>query len=251
MPLVVAVAYVKHGRLHYADAGALADELEIGARVVVEHPDGERVATVLWGPSEPLDAMENLPTLVRRASPADVEAGDDALRRAARARTAAKRAIRVRGLPMQVLGTEWRAQDQRVTIWFSAPRRIDFRELLRALTAEIGMRILLRQVSERERAKLVGGVGVCGRELCCATFLDTFEPVTLQMARDQHLGTDPMRIAGACGRLMCCLRYEHPAYVDFTGHPPRADGEPTSAAGGCSAAGSCGSRAAYDEARSS
>lgn len=239
MTTVVAVAYVKHGRLHYADPSGVP--VAIGEQVVVAHPDTERVATVLWGPSEPLDDLHDLPRVVRAASQADIATSEDARRRAVKAKAAARRLIRERGLPMQILGSEWIGADKRVTVWFAAPRRIDFRELLRALTAEIGMRVLLRQVSERERAKVVGGVGVCGRELCCATFLDGFEPVTLQMARDQNLGVDPLRIAGACGRLMCCLRYEHPSYVHYTGRPPGPGGD-------CSVADSCGSRAAHDKA---
>lgn len=243
MPSVFAVAYTKRGRLHYVDAAGLS--VPVGERIVVAYPDRERVGTVLWGPSEPLEPVGTLPRALRAAAPNDTQQADDGVRRAARAKTAAKRLIRQRALPMQVLGTDWVSADQRVTIWFAAPRRIDFRELLRALTAEIGMRVLLRQVSERERAKIVGGVGICGRELCCSTFLDAFEPVTLQMARDQHLGTDPLRISGACGRLMCCLRYEHPSYVDFTAHPPQAG-----SGGGCADAAGCGPRAAHDDAHS-
>ncbi|MFV0459730.1 MAG: stage 0 sporulation family protein [Actinomycetales bacterium] len=240
MTSIVAVAYVKHGRLHYASPGT--HQLAVGDKVVVPVAGVDRVGTVLWGPTFADEPLAELPQVLRVATPEDIEAAQDAERRAVKARTAAKRAIRKRALPMQVLGSEWVPGDQRVTIWFSAPRRIDFRELLRSLTAEIGMRVLLRQVSERERAKVVGGVGVCGRELCCATFLDTFEPVSLQMARDQHLGTDPLRIAGACGRLMCCLRYEHPAYADFTARAPHQGAD-----GGCSQADSCGSRASFVE----
>lgn len=242
MSAVLAVAYVKHGRLHYvswpAPAGAPAPG--IGDRVVVAHPTGRRVATVLWGPAEPAEPPGELPAVLGPASEQDLAQEADARQRAARARTAARRQVRERDLPMQILGTEWSAAEARVTVWFAAPHRVDFRELVRALSAELSMRVLLHQVSERERAKLVGGVGVCGRELCCATFLDRFEPVTLQMARDQHLAADPLRIAGACGRLMCCLRYEHPAYLDFTGAPP-GDGA------GCSAAGDCGPRHAHED----
>lgn len=242
MSAVLAVAYVKHGRLHYvAWPGRGEDPAPgIGDQVVVEHPTGRRVATVLWGPAEPAEPLGDLPKVLGPASEQDLAQDTDARRRAARARTAARRQVRERDLPMQILGTEWSSADARVTIWFAAPHRVDFRELVRSLSAELSMRVLLHQVSERERAKLVGGVGVCGRELCCATFLDRFEPVTIQMARDQHLASDPLRIAGACGRLMCCLRYEHPAYVDFTGTPPGGGGD-------CSVAGDCGSRRSHEE----
>ena len=245
MTSVIAVAYAKHGRLHYADPGALdrptpvtagkADSPVsatspadggtgpsslIGARVVVDLPAGPRVATVLWGPSDPLERVEHLPPVLRLATDHDEQLAVEAARRAGRARAVAKRAVRQRDLPMNVLGAEWIAADQRVTIWFSAPHRVDFRDLIRALNSELSMRVLLRQVNERERARIIGGVGVCGRAQCCSTFLDAFEPVTLQMARDQNLGSDPLRIAGACGRLMCCLRFEHPVYSGYTGRPP-------------------------------
>ncbi len=235
----MAVAYVKHGRLYYADPGPF--EPAVGDQVVIAMEAGERVATVLWSATDVADDVGALPMMTRAAGDHDVQTATDTARRSARARTAARRLVRERNLPMQVLGAEWSASEQRATIWFSAPHRVDFRDLVRSLTAELSMWVLLRQVTERERARLVGGVGMCGRELCCSTFLDAFEPITLQMARDQQLGTDPLKITGACGRLMCCLRYEHPSYVDFTGRPPSKDGS-----GGCADAGSCGSRAGYD-----
>jgi len=238
----MAVAFAKHGRLHYADPASHTPS--VGDQVVLQLPTDERVATVLW-PATDVDEDASwsvgLPTMSRPAGPADIEAAADTLRRSARARAVAKRQVRELGLPMQVVGAEWSPAESRAVIWFSSPRRVDFRTLVRSLSGELQMRVLMRQLNERDRSKLVGGVGVCGRELCCSTFLDRFEPVTLQMARDQDLGGDPLRITGACGRLMCCLRYEHPAYADFTGRPPSPDGP------GCADADSCGSRTAHDE----
>jgi cell fate regulator YaaT (PSP1 superfamily) len=245
MGSVMAVAFVKHGRIYYADPAG--HQPQVGDRVLIDISGSNRVGTVLWAPSDNVDDQDmpaSLPRMIRPASDRDVAISDDAHRRAVRARTAAKRQVREQGLPMQILSAEHDPVEQRTSIWFAAPHRVDFRQLVRTLSHELQSRVLLRQVSERDRAKVVGGVGVCGRELCCATFLDHFEPVTLQMARDQQLGTDPLRISGACGRLMCCLRYEHPIYKDFTGRPPSPDGE-----GGCADAGSCGSRAAHDAAR--
>lgn len=239
MSAVLAVAYAKHGRLHYVSWPSIAPEPVVGDSVVVSLPGGPRVATVLWGPAEPQEPIGDLPAVLGLASEQDLAEADDAAARAARARLVARRQVRERQLPMQILGTEWSAAEARMTIWFSAPHRVDFRELVRALSAELAMRVLLHQVNERERAKLIGGVGVCGRELCCASFLDRFEPVTIQLARDQNLASDPLRIAGACGRLMCCLRYEHPSYVDYTGRPPGgAD---------CSAADRCATRQQHDQ----
>ena len=239
----MAVAFAKHGRLHYADPAGHSPA--VGDRVVLDLSGRQPVATVLWPGTETTEPIGDvtLPRMLRVATDKDVAAADDAHRRGVRARTAAKRQVREQGLPMQVLGAEHDPVEQLTTLWFAAPHRVDFRQLIRTLSREIGNRVLLRQLGERDRAKLVGGVGVCGRELCCATFLDHFEPITLQMARDQQLGSDPLRISGACGRLMCCLRYEHPAYKDFTGRPP---GGADDSHGGCADAGSCGSRAAHD-----
>src|SRR6266508_4974920 len=115
--------------------------------------------------------------------------------------------------------------DQLVIVYFSAPHRVDFRELVRDLARGLRARIELRQVGARDEARLQGGIGPCGRDLCCATFLKDFEPVSVRMAKDQDLPVNPMRIAGACGRLMCCLKYEHPLYQDF-----RKDAPPVGAA---------------------
>ena len=108
------------------------------------------------------------------------------------------------------------------TVYFSAPHRVDFRALVRDLAARLRARVELRQIGPRDEARLQGGIGPCGRDLCCATFLKDFEPVSVRMAKDQDLPVNPMRIAGACGRLMCCLKYEHPLYQDFKKDAPRA-----------------------------
>jgi cell fate regulator YaaT (PSP1 superfamily) len=106
-------------------------------------------------------------------------------------------------------------------VYFSAPQRVDFRGLVRDLTTKLHARIELRQIGPRDEARLQGGIGPCGRDLCCATFLKDFEPVSVRMAKDQDLPVNPLRIAGACGRLMCCLKYEHPLYQDFHATAPR------------------------------
>jgi cell fate regulator YaaT (PSP1 superfamily) len=107
------------------------------------------------------------------------------------------------------------------TVYFSAPHRVDFRALVRDLAGRLAGRVELRQVGPRDEARLQGGIGPCGRDLCCATFLKDFEPVSVRMAKDQDLPVNPLRIAGACGRLMCCLKYEHPLYQDFHAKAPK------------------------------
>src|SRR5207253_11041270 len=106
------------------------------------------------------------------------------------------------------------------TVYFTAPHRVDFRALVRDLAATLKGRVELRQLSARDEARLTGGIGSCGRELCWSTFLVEFEPVSVRMAKDQDLPLNPMRISGACGKLMCCLKYEHPLYQEFAAQAP-------------------------------
>jgi cell fate regulator YaaT (PSP1 superfamily) len=110
--------------------------------------------------------------------------------------------------------------DQLVVIYFTAPHRVDFRALVSELARTMHARIDLRQIGSRDAARLVGGLGNCGRDLCCATFLKDFEPVSLRMAKVQDLPPNPLKISGACGRLMCCLKYEHPLYAEFARMAP-------------------------------
>ena len=121
---------------------------------------------------------------------------------------------------MKVVGVDYvDGTENDTTIYFTAPHRVDFRALVRDLAATLHGRVELRQLSARDEARVQGGIGSCGRDLCCATFLDDFEPVTIRMAKDQDLPLNPLRISGACGRLMCCLKYEHPLYQEFAARP--------------------------------
>jgi cell fate regulator YaaT (PSP1 superfamily) len=152
---------------------------------------------------------------------------DEQIRRAkADAKVAAKRLIRAHDLPMKVVAVDHilsgagSTSGAKTTIYFTAPHRVDFRSLVRDLGATLRCRVELRQLSARDSARVQGGIGSCGRDLCCATFLTDFEPVTIRMAKDQDLPLNPMRISGACGRLMCCLKYEHPLYQQFQATAP-------------------------------
>ncbi len=122
---------------------------------------------------------------------------------------------------MKIIAVDYVAAQNVFTIYFSAPHRVDFRALVRDLAARLRGRVELRQIGPRDEARLQGGIGPCGRDLCCATFLKDFEPVSVRMAKDQDLPVNPLRIAGACGRLMCCLKYEHPLYQQFRQEAPK------------------------------
>ena len=132
---------------------------------------------------------------------------------------------------MKITAVDFIGAENVFVVYFSAPHRVDFRALVRDLGGRLKARVELRQIGPRDEARLQGGIGPCGRDLCCATFLKDFEPVSVRMAKDQDLPVNPLRIAGACGRLMCCLKYEHPLYQDFRKDAPPVGATVTSPEG--------------------
>jgi cell fate regulator YaaT (PSP1 superfamily) len=225
--MVMAVSFERYGRLYYLDPGS--HRPRVGEKVLVPTDDGPEVAECVWAPQYVTEEIGGLPLCDGVATPADLERDEQNRQRRADARVIAKRLIREHGLPMKVVGIDFvdrRADvDQLVIVYFSAPHRVDFRELVRDLARGLRARIELRQVGARDEARLQGGIGPCGRDLCCATFLKDFEPVSVRMAKDQDLPLNPLKISGACGRLMCCLKYEHPLYQEFNAKAP-ATGTP-------------------------
>ena len=218
MGLMCAVVFQRQGRLYYADPGELTPR--VGDHVLYPTESGAEVAEVVWAPEWVSEDIGGLPVLAGMAAAADIEAATVSRKKRAAARVAARRLIREHGLPMKVSGVDHVATEDRTTIYFTAPHRVDFRALVRDLAATLKGRVELRQLSARDEARLTGGLGSCGRELCCSTFLVDFEPVSIRMAKDQDLPLNPMRISGACGRLMCCLKYEHPLYQEFAEQAP-------------------------------
>ncbi|MDT3441787.1 MULTISPECIES: regulatory iron-sulfur-containing complex subunit RicT [unclassified Pseudofrankia] len=218
MSMMCAVAFSPRGKLYYADPGQLAPR--VGDRVLVPTDDGPAVATCMWAPQWVSEDVGHLPVLAGFAADDDVERDQVSRRRRAQARVAAKRLVREHGLPMKIVGVDHVDTSDTFTIYFTADGRVDFRSLVRELNRTLDTRVLLRQLSARDSAKLQGGIGSCGRELCCSTFLTDFEPVSIRMAKDQNLALNPLKISGACGRLMCCLRYEHPLYEEFAAAVP-------------------------------
>ncbi|MGH3661327.1 MAG: PSP1 domain-containing protein [Micromonosporaceae bacterium] len=272
MGMLCAVSFNRYGRLYYLDPGEYSPQ--VGDRVLVPTDDGPEVAECVWAAQWVSEDTEGFPKLAGVAGKADLERDALIRRRKAEAKVAAKRLIREHELPMKVVAVDHvsDADGQRATIYFTAPQRVDFRSLVRDLGATLKCRVELRQLSARDSARVQGGIGSCGRDLCCATFLTDFEPVTIRMAKDQDLPLNPLRISGACGRLMCCLKYEHPLYQKFHASAP-ALGERVDTDSGagkvvghnvpsdnvvvrldsdgsrcsCSRASVCGSRAAYQE----
>jgi cell fate regulator YaaT (PSP1 superfamily) len=218
MGLICAVTFQRQGRLYYADPGSLTPA--VGDHVLYPTEDGPEVAEVVWAPQWVSEDVGGLPVLAGMAGPGDLEQAEVSRKRRAAARVAARKLIREHDLPMKISGVDYIQDTNRTTIYFTAPHRVDFRALVRDLSATLSGRVELRQLSARDEARLTGGIGSCGRELCCSTFLVDFEPVSVRMAKDQDLPLNPLRISGACGRLMCCLKYEHPLYQDFVSEAP-------------------------------
>ena len=217
MGLVCAVSFSRHGRLHYLDPGPYA--VVVGAKVLVPTDEGTEVAECVWA-AEWVGAADGLPVVAGLAGPADLARDEVNRRRKAEVRVAAKALVREHSLAMKVVAVDVLDRTRTVVVYFTADGRIDFRELVKDLARTLDSRVELRSISARDDAKVQGGIGPCGRDTCCSSFLKDFEPVSLRMAKDQDLPLDPLRISGACGKLLCCLKYEHPLYVDFLARAP-------------------------------
>ena len=220
MGLVVAVSFTRHGRLHYLDPGPYAPS--VGDKVLVPTEGGTEVAECIWAAEWISDDTTGLPVLAGLAGPADLERDADNRRRKAQARVAAKRLVREHGLAMKVVAIDVLDRSTTTIVYFTADGRIDFRALVSDLARTLDCRVELRSISARDDAKVQGGIGPCGRDTCCSSFLKDFEPVTLRMAKDQGLALDPLRISGACGKLLCCLKYENPLYAKYLSRARRS-----------------------------
>jgi cell fate regulator YaaT (PSP1 superfamily) len=159
--------------------------------------------------------------VLRKASDADMTTFEENKRKEMEARKVCEEKIAARGLKMKLVDVEYLLDGSKITFFFTADERVDFRELVKDLAAIYKTRIELRQIGVRDEAKRLGGIGSCGRKYCCTTFLQEFEPVTLKMARDQSLSVSPTKISGACGRLMCCLAYERDYYMQVAKRLPK------------------------------
>lgn len=159
--------------------------------------------------------------VLREAADAEVARLAELRRDEERVRSETRVLVKKHGLKMKVTEAEWQHDRNKLIVYFTADRRVDFRELVRDLARSFRTRIELKQIGVRDEAALLGGVGRCGRELCCSTWLPDLKPVSLQLAKDQRLSLNPAQISGCCGRLMCCLMYEHKTYVESRRRFPR------------------------------
>lgn len=214
-PKIIAVSLERTGHLHNFLAGD--KPLKRGERVLVESEAGTRVGTVEIEPHEPAQTMDlsALRPIVRIASDDDYYVEQENLSREARARRMCVERIRERGLQMKLVSANYTVDGRKATFYFVAEGRVDFRDLVRDLANTLRIRVEMKQIGARDETKVTGGLGPCGRELCCSSWLRDFEAVTVKMAREQGLALNPSRLAGMCGRLKCCLRYEYATYVEL------------------------------------
>ena len=219
MQTIIGVRFQKAGKVYYFSPGRL--DIKKGDKVIVETARGVECGETVIGPREVADSEVPPPLKVvhRIATPEDVQKVEDNKVRAKEAFAVGEKKIAEHKLPMKLVNVEYTFDMNKIVFYFTADGRIDFRELVKDLASVFRTRIELRQIGVRDEAKLMGGIGCCGRPLCCATFLGDFEPVSIRMAKEQNLSLNPTKISGICGRLMCCLKYESNCYCG--GHCPK------------------------------
>ncbi|GGE84496.1 PSP1 domain-containing protein [Priestia taiwanensis] len=209
---VVGVRFKKAGKIYYFDPGSL--KIEQNEFVIVETVRGIEYGKAVIGNKKvgENDVVLPLKKVIRIADEDDKKIVEENKRAATEAYNVCSSKIEEHTLDMKLVDVEYTFDRNKVIFYFTADGRIDFRELVKDLAAIFRTRIELRQIGVRDEAKMLGGIGPCGRMLCCSTFLGDFEPVSIKMAKDQNLSLNPTKISGLCGRLMCCLKYENDEY---------------------------------------
>jgi len=209
---VVGVRFKKAGKIYYFDPGELT--IPVGEFVIVETVRGIEYGKVVISNKQvdENDIVLPLKKVIRVADGKDKLIVEENKKAAREAYDICLKKVEEHGLEMKLVDVEYTFDRNKVIFYFTADGRVDFRELVKDLAAIFRTRIELRQIGVRDEAKMLGGIGPCGRMLCCSTFLGDFEPVSIKMAKDQNLSLNPTKISGLCGRLMCCLKYENDEY---------------------------------------
>jgi len=203
------------------DAGDLS--LSAGEPVIVESDKGLVMGKVLSPPQEKEKRfiLKSPRKVARKAAPEDLEQFEKNKQLEKDALQFCMEKVKEKNLQMKLVKTEVLLDRSKVLFYFTAEKRVDFRELVKDLAAQFRMRIEMRQIGVRDEAKMICGVGGCGRELCCAKFMNRFELVSVKMAKEQNIALNPTKISGICGRLMCCLAYEYPTYMELKKNLPK------------------------------
>lgn len=221
MVIVVGVRFKKAGKIYYFDPDTI--EVAFNDFVVVETARGIEFGHVVIGPKEisEEDVVAPLKKVIRIALDEDFDMHRENKRKAKEAIEICQAKVDEHDLKMKLVDVEYTFDNNKVIFYFTADGRVDFRDLVKDLAAIFKTRIELRQIGVRDEAKMVGGIGPCGKMVCCAQFLGEFAPVSIKMAKEQSLSLNPTKISGLCGRLMCCLKYEHETYEELLKKMPQ------------------------------
>ena len=220
MTRVIGVRFRPAGKIYYFAPGKF--HIRQGDKVIVETARGIEFGTVVTGPKEVKDeeVMQPLKSVIRIATEEDKRAEEKNREKEKEAFEICLEKIRKHNLDMKLINAEYTFDNNKVLFYFTADGRIDFRELVKDLAAVFRTRIELRQIGVRDETKIRGGIGICGRPLCCHTYLSEFAPVSIKMAKEQNLSLNPTKFSGVCGRLMCCLTNEEETYEELNSRLP-------------------------------
>jgi len=223
MPNVISVRFRNRGKSYFFDPGDLV--FQSGDNVIVETSKGLELGDCVEGCHEVAEdsVVQPLKSVVRLATSEDLRIAESNRKKEQSAFTLCEERIKAHGLDMKLVDVEYSFEGNKILFFFTSDGRVDFRELVKDLASLFHTRIELRQIGVRDGAKLLGGLGICGRPFCCSTFLDDFQPVSIRMAKTQNLSLNPTKISGTCGRLMCCLKYEQEAYEHLIKTMPKVD----------------------------
>ena len=217
---VIGVRFRDNGKIYYFSSGDL--KVEAGNNVIVETARGVEYGKVVLGNRdiEEEKIVSTLKPVIRVATEEDEEIHNQNQKKSKEAFNICLEKIKKHGLEMKLIDCEYTFDNNKVLFYFTAEGRIDFRELVKDLASVFRTRIELRQIGVRDETKIRGGIGICGRPLCCHTYLSEFAPVSIKMAKEQNLSLNPTKISGVCGRLMCCLTNEEETYEELNSHLP-------------------------------
>ena len=225
MTEIVSIRFKNKGKTYFfaPNGNTVAD----GDPVIVETSKGPEFAVCTWGNHwvDDTRVVQPLRPVLRRATPEDVRRNEQNEAREAEAFRICQEKIAERGMDMKLVDVEYSFDGSKILFFFTSEGRVDFRELVKDLAGVFHTRIELRQIGVRDEAKMMGGLGLCGRPVCCAQFLGDFQPVSIKMAKEQSLSLNPTKISGVCGRLMCCLKYEEDHYEATRKRMPRVGKE--------------------------
>jgi cell fate regulator YaaT (PSP1 superfamily) len=228
MEKVIGVRFKRVGKVYYFSPGDL--KFAEGDHAIVETSRGTEYGEVVLADKEvsEKDIVAPLKTVVRRATPKDDKRVEDNKRKEKEALETCQKKVEKHGLEMKLVDVEYTFDNSKIIFYFTADGRVDFRDLVKDLAGVFKTRIELRQIGVRDEAKMLGGLGPCGRPCCCSCFLGDFSPVSIKMAKEQNLSLSPTKISGLCGRLMCCLNYEQEHYVQTRRRMPKPGSTVTS-----------------------